>query len=135
MAFTEYLKFAPFYPKCGEEFGKMGFVCHEGGAGKHMYLILDGRVTIYKNGPPPDQKRIDIAQMGPGDFFGELTLMEGIPFNATVQALTNVKTLVIDRKWLKEMVIVNPRFALALFKRFSNRLRNCHSYFGEFLQV
>jgi len=135
MAFEDFQKLMTLYDVYGEDFGKMGFICHEGGVGKHMYLILDGKVTIYKNSPPPKQKRIDIAQMGPGDFFGELSLFEGVNFNATVQALTHVKTLVIDMNVLKEIVMTNPKFAIALIKRFSNRVRNCQSYFGEFLQV
>lgn len=135
MAYQEYEDLKLMFATYGEDFGKMGFICHEGGVGKHMYLLLEGKVTIYKNSPPPKQKRIDICQMGPGNFFGELSLFEGVNFNATVQALTPVKALVIDLNVLKEIVMTHPTFAIALFKRFSNRLRNCRSYFGEFLQV
>jgi CRP-like cAMP-binding protein len=62
-----------------------------GDPGDAFFLILDGRVRVEVS----PRKRI---RMGPGEFFGEMSLLDGGPRTATVAADTDVRVLVIARR-------------------------------------
>ncbi|HEY7650945.1 MAG TPA: cyclic nucleotide-binding domain-containing protein [Methylomirabilota bacterium] len=62
-----------------------------GDPGEAFFLILDGRVRIEVS----PRKRV---RMGPGEFFGEMSLLDGGPRTATVAADTDVRVLVIARR-------------------------------------
>ena len=111
------------YQQYGKKYHKQKIICHEGAKGNEMYLILEGKVTVYKQGPPPTCDRIDIARLEKDNFFGEMTLLEGFPRTASVQALTEVRLLVINLDMLEKLFKVRPVFAIQMFKKFSERLR------------
>ena len=66
-------------------------VVRQGDPGNSFFVVGSGRVDILKNG------RLD-AQLGPGNFFGEIALLHGSPRNATVRATTALELLVVDRQ-------------------------------------
>ena len=57
-----------------------GIVCEEDSASDSMFLIKSGKVDIIKQG-------VSLAELGPGDYFGEMSLITGAPRNATVTTL------------------------------------------------
>ena len=61
-----------------------------GTPGEECFVIVNGRATVIRNG-------IQLAQLGPGDFFGELAPLDGGPRTATVVADTEMLLLVISR--------------------------------------
>lgn len=111
------------YDQFGKKYNKTKIICHEDAPGTDMYLILEGKVMVYKKGPPPLFDRINIATLGQDDFFGEMSLLEGFPRSASVQAMTEVRVLVIDLKVLEKLFKVKPDFSIKMFKKFSERLR------------
>lgn len=84
-----------------------------GEAGTMFFFIVDGSA------------RIDVAerrhQMGPGDFFGEMSLLDGKPRSATVTAATAVRLLTINRNhfWrlLREAPDLTERVLITLSQR------------------
>jgi len=62
-----------------------------GDPGEAFFLILDGRVRVEVS----PRKRV---RLGPGEFFGEMSLLDGGPRTATVAADTDVRMLVIARR-------------------------------------
>src|SRR4051794_21781455 len=56
-------------------------LCKEGQSGSEFFVILEGEAQITKNGAP-------IRTLGPGEFFGEIALLESGPRTATVTATT-----------------------------------------------
>ena len=50
-----------------------------------------------------------LARMGPGNFFGEMSLFDRAPRSATVQADSDASLLALDRERLQELIDVNPR--------------------------
>ena len=65
-------------------------VMREGDEGREFLVIVDGALEISKAGSP-------IGRLGPGDFLGEIALIDGRPRTATATALEPVKALVIER--------------------------------------
>ena len=63
----------------------------EGAAGSEFFVIVDGEVTVTKEGS-------EIRTMGEGDFFGEISLLEDRPRTATVTAKTPLRLFVLTRQ-------------------------------------
>lgn len=97
------------------------FVCHEGDTGEEMYVILSGSVDVSMNSI--DGFSISIARLGPGDFFGEMSLLEGLPRCATVQAVEETKVIVVNKNNFEEVIHQEPQLAYRIMKGLSGRLR------------
>ena len=63
---------------------------HQGGLGREFVIVLEGTVDVVIDGEV-------VAQCGPGEFFGEIALLEGRPRNASVVAKDDVVVDVIGR--------------------------------------
>ena len=63
----------------------------KGDLGNSLFIVHDGQVGIF-NGPQ------QLATFGPGDFFGELALLDAEPRSATAAALSEVLTFRIDQE-------------------------------------
>jgi CRP-like cAMP-binding protein len=91
-------------------------VVKEGGGGAGFHLILDGQATVLQNG------RVR-RRMGPGEFFGEIALLDGGLRSATVRADTPVRTLSITAWNFKPLLVEHPAMAQKLLVELCRRLR------------
>jgi CRP/FNR family transcriptional regulator, cyclic AMP receptor protein len=97
----------------------------EGDPGQEMFLIRSGTVIISK----AVTGRVEqvLARLGPGEFFGEMSLLDQAPRSATVQADGEAVLFCLDRGSLQQFVEVSPRAAAAFFsslaRTFARRLR------------
>ena len=97
----------------------------EGDAGDEMFLVRSGAIIVSK----AVTGRVEqvLARMGPGDFFGEMSLLDHAPRSATIQADSDTTLLVLDATNLTRLIEVNPRAAVAFFQAlaqvFIERLR------------
>jgi CRP/FNR family cyclic AMP-dependent transcriptional regulator len=66
-------------------------VVREGSNGEEFWMVLEGEVGVERGGE-------QVAKLGPGDFFGELAVIDSAPRNATVVSTTPVELLVISRQ-------------------------------------
>ncbi|MEA2667201.1 MAG: hypothetical protein QOJ33_135, partial [Chloroflexota bacterium] len=64
-------------------------IIREGEPGERFYLIDSGEVSVQKNGA-------EVARLGGGDYFGEISLLKQVPTTATVVASTDVEVLALD---------------------------------------
>jgi CRP-like cAMP-binding protein len=87
----------------------------EGDPGEEMYLVRRGVVVVSKAVTGPVEQVL--ARMGPGDFFGEMSLFDREPRSATIQAEpeSDVELLVLDRASLETLIEANPRAAASFF--------------------
>ena len=105
----------------------------EGESGHEMFLIRSGSIVISK----PITGRVEqvLARMGPGEFFGEMSLFDQYPRSATVQAEADSTLLGLDRQNLERLVDMNPRAAAAFFHAlvevFIQRLRDSGNLIAE----
>jgi CRP/FNR family cyclic AMP-dependent transcriptional regulator len=87
--------------------------------GDAFYLIQTGKVKIVKI-VGELEKTLDI--LNPGEFFGEMALLEEAPRSATTVALTDVKLLEFNRANFEVLMAGQPQIVLNLLKLFSKRI-------------
>ena len=85
----------------------------EGDPGDEMFLICHGTVLVSKVVKGKVEQLLN--RIGPGEFFGEMSLLDGSPRSATIQAETDTMLLVLDRKSLNQLIEVSPHAAAAFF--------------------
>jgi len=85
----------------------------EGDPGDEMFLVRRGAVLVSK----VVKGRVEqvLNRIGPDEFFGEMSLLDGSPRSATIQAETDVTLLALDRTSLNHLIEVSPHAAAAFF--------------------
>ena len=92
-------------------------IVEEGRAGEAMYVILGGSARVIRAGRK-------VAELIPGDFFGELSALDGGPRTASVVADTDMELLRLFRHTLVRVVKDEPGLAIALLEGIARRLRH-----------
>ncbi|MBI3738244.1 MAG: cyclic nucleotide-binding domain-containing protein, partial [Chloroflexi bacterium] len=93
---------------------------HEGEEASMMFIIVDGQVRVLR---AADGKEQVLAQRGPGDFVGEMAIIESAPRSATLITQGDVRLLAIEGETFKEILRERPEVSLAVLKSLSRRLR------------
>jgi CRP/FNR family cyclic AMP-dependent transcriptional regulator len=92
-----------------------------GDPGDALYVVMSGKVEIFfKN---DTGERILLEKAGPGDFFGEISLLDGGPRTAAAVATEDLEALVVDRGDLTEFLRIRPEAAMSLLAAMGQRLR------------
>jgi CRP/FNR family cyclic AMP-dependent transcriptional regulator len=92
----------------------------EGTAGHEFYLIREGQAIVRRGG-----RRV--AMLGPGQYFGELSLLDRGPRTATVVADTDMAVLVLGQREFAAILEAVPVVAHKLLEAMAHRLRECDS--------
>jgi CRP-like cAMP-binding protein len=92
--------------------------------GDHMYVIVSGRVGISIN--PDPRTREFIVELGQGDCFGEMNLLDELPRSATAHVLEDSRLLALDKAALRRLIMSYPSLAIGMLRGFSMRLREAH---------
>ncbi len=89
-----------------------------------MYIVLSGRIKIFTNSA--SKKRKTFAYLKEGEFFGEMSLLEGTTRTAAAQAVEPSRLLVIRKKDFQRLLAHDPKLALYLLKTVCERLRRAN---------
>lgn len=92
-------------------------IAREGEKGIGLFLILEGTCTVTIGGRTK-------ANLGPGDFFGEIALLDGGPRTATVTAVTPVRLIGITGWVFRGLLMEHPSIALKTLEAVAGRLRS-----------
>ena len=103
-------------------FSKGQTIFSEGEEGTGFYVMIKGRVKIYKLSPEGKEQILHI--FGMGEPFGEVPVFAGENFPANAEALENSRALFFPRLALLRLIKQNPSFALNLLAILSRRLRS-----------
>jgi CRP-like cAMP-binding protein len=104
-------------------------VFHEGDPGDALFVVASGSIKI---GLPSDAgDEAILATVRPGDFFGELALLDGAPRSATATALERTETLVLPRDRFRELVNGHPQLRDALLAALAGELRRLTRHVEE----
>lgn len=109
-------------------------IIEEGGLGQALYLIQSGRVRVLKGEAAAQE---EVAELGPSELFGEMSLIEDALTSASVVAESDVELLVIRRADFEKLLSENEPLALKIYKSFcrtlSERLRRTSQELGHSL--
>jgi CRP/FNR family cyclic AMP-dependent transcriptional regulator len=109
--------------KFRQSYRKSEIIFEEGSTGSEMYLIHSGRVLLSVRQGKTQQEPLLV--LNPGDFFGEMALVDDSPRSATASALEDdTQLIILDRARFLFMVRQQPEFALSLMHTLCQRLRD-----------
>ena len=125
----EHLKRVPLFSRMGrrelERLGQLAdeievgldrILAEQGEIGHEFFFVLDGRLSVLDGNRP-------IAELGPGDFFGEIALLDGRPRTATVRADGIARLLVVGHREFHALMDDFPAVRTAVLEAVADRLR------------
>lgn len=107
------------------KFSREQNIIHESDNTSHtFFLIASGEVKVYLSGS--DGRETILALLGPGDFFGEMSLIDGEPRSASVKSTSNSELITIHRDDFVEKMRQFPDLAMSFLEEMSHRLRKAN---------
>ncbi|MBA2541467.1 MAG: Crp/Fnr family transcriptional regulator [Deltaproteobacteria bacterium] len=97
----------------------------EGQPGDYMYVVQSGEIEIRRQ--VGEHERV-LAVLPPGEFFGEMAILNGRPRSATAVCRSECRLLVIEGKTFEAMLRARPEIALRIIKSLANRLENANQH-------
>ena len=110
-------------------FRRSEVIFHQGDPGDSLHIVAAGAVKILL--PSAEGDEAIIATLRPGDFFGELALLDGAPRSATATALDQAETLVLPRPVFIELLDTLPGLRDALLADLAHELRRLTGHVEE----
>jgi CRP/FNR family cyclic AMP-dependent transcriptional regulator len=95
-------------------------VATEGQGALAFHYILEGEATVARDGR-------ELRRLGPGDYFGEISMIDGKPRSATVTAASPMKVLAIPHADFEEVLDEDPELARHLLRTLCARLREAEA--------
>ena len=94
-----------------------GVIVREGEVGTGFFVVVSGAVRVVRDGET-------VSTLGPGEFFGELSVLDHRPRNAQVAAAEQTTCLALASWDLEAVISEQPRVALAMLRVLAGRLRD-----------
>lgn len=137
MGQEEFLARVPIFANCtadeivaiaavaqGSSFQPGQIIVTQGTPGQAFYLIISGRVEILRDGK-------SLGAFGPGDFFGEMSLLDQAPRSATIRAIDPTDCMMLSSWDFKGLLEKHPSIAIKLLEVLSRRLRVADERIGR----
>lgn len=102
-------------------FPRNALIVSEGDETDHMYIVREGRVKVFVS--DEHGKELVLNNHGPGEYFGELALLDDAPRSASVMTAEATKCSVISRRNFLAALSENPSIAMTLITQLSQRVR------------
>ena len=112
-----------------KSYPKGSVILFEDDPGESLFVIRAGRVKVVL--VAEDGREVILGILGPGEHFGELSLIDDQPRSAHVVAMEESTLLVLRREDFKRRVEQNPAVAWALLIELSHRLRRADEKIGS----
>lgn len=96
-------------------------VLRQGLSGSALYIVLEGTATVHV-------AEVRVAQLGRGDFFGEISVLIGEPPSADVLAETLLRCLVVPGTMLESFLLEHPPVMLRMLKSEARRVRGANRW-------
>lgn len=129
MAHESFLARVPIFSNCTPEeiaaidevtqeqaFQPGQIIVSQGTPGQAFYMVLSGRVEIIRDNN-------SLGAFRPGDFFGEMALLDSAPRSATIRAIEPTTCLMLSSWDFKRLLERHPSIAIKLLEVLSRRLR------------
>jgi CRP/FNR family cyclic AMP-dependent transcriptional regulator len=99
------------------EFPADRVIARRGEIGTGFFVVVEGSARVVRDGE-------ELAVLGPGQFFGELSVLDGKPRVAQVVAIDDTRCLALATWDFEAVLLANPSLALAILRGLAERLRN-----------
>lgn len=116
------------FKKFGRFFPEGSIIFNEGDGGNSMFYILSGRVCLEKDAC---QVKRRLAEMGQGQYFGEMAALIDAPRTASARALEDSHLAVIDGGTFRNLIRENREVAVFMLQELSSRLKNSNKALEE----
>ncbi|MDX1374025.1 MAG: Crp/Fnr family transcriptional regulator [Burkholderiales bacterium] len=100
---------------------KNTIVVSEGDSTDGLYIVLEGRVKVFVS--DEDGHEVVLGTQGPGEYFGEVALLDAGPRSASVITLEPCRLLLVPKDDFRGFVESNPAFAFSLIGKLIARVR------------
>ena len=104
-------------------------IMHEGDPTDALYIVMSGRLKVMMG--EADGKEVILGILGPGEFFGEMGLIDDSPRSATVTAIEPCELLAVGKRAFKKCLSENITLALAVLQVVVKRLREADRKIGS----
>lgn len=104
----------------GKEYADGEVICREGEPGNQMYVIQAGHTSVVREEAGSE---VVLAELGPGDVFGEMAIFDRKPRSATVRAKGTVRVLTLDKRGFLRRAHEDPSLAFSILQRMAERIR------------
>jgi CRP-like cAMP-binding protein len=111
------------------EVGRSEVLFHEGDPGDRLYVIVDGKVKLGR--ASGDGRENLLAILGPGEMFGELSLFDPGPRNATATAVADTTLIGLGNEDLVVWLSGRPDVARQLLRALARRLRRTNENLAD----
>jgi CRP-like cAMP-binding protein len=104
-----------------QNYKKNSVILSEEDSGSALFVIVEGKVKISRSSG--DEKEVILAILNESDFFGEMSLLDGMTRSATVTAIDDSKLFMIQRNEFLDLLKKYPEVSIALVTEMTKRLR------------
>jgi CRP/FNR family transcriptional regulator, cyclic AMP receptor protein len=102
-------------------YSKDALIVSENETGSALYIIIEGKVKISRRST--DGKEVILSILGDSDFFGEMSVIDGLSRSANVVAMEDSVLLIVQRSEFLELLHTHPEVGIALLQELTQRLR------------
>jgi CRP-like cAMP-binding protein len=99
------------------EFDAGRVIARQGEIGTGFFIVVEGEARVIRDGAT-------LAVLRPGEFFGELSVLDGLPRIAQVVASAPTRCLAIASWDFERVLLANPGVTLAILRELAGRLRS-----------
>lgn len=119
------------FRRFGRIYPQGGVIFQEGDEGRDMYFVLAGRIRLEKKA---SRVRKVLAELGPGEYFGEMAALLEAPRTATANAVEESDVAVIDGGTLRRLLRQNDEMSMFMMKEFAQRIRRTDALVDDLSQ-
>lgn len=111
------------------QYGKDEVIVRQGEMGLGLYIIVRGRVKVEREQPnaPP----IKVAELGPEQFFAEMSIVDNKPRSATVSTMEDTECLLLTRDSFVTLMQKYPEIPIRVARLLADRLRTADEKLAE----
>jgi CRP/FNR family cyclic AMP-dependent transcriptional regulator len=102
-------------------FPKGRTIVAEGEPSQSLYILLSGRAKVQRS--DTEGKEVILAVLGPGECFGEMSLIDDAPRSASVITIESCDFMSINKESFKTMMVSSPEISMRIMKGLVKRLR------------
>ena len=104
-------------------------IMREGDAIDFLYIVISGRLKVMMG--EADGKETILSILGPGEFFGEMGLIDDNPRSASVIAIEGTELLALAKRAFRRCLVEKPELAMAVMRVLVRRLREADRKIGS----